>query len=438
MNDDNLQQFALLDILLSNWDGILIRLGPIPPTLEQELAQVAQQISTATEPEEIARLLDRFFDLTEETPAYNYVRELIRRAALPEHATTRGFASADAPEHLAAARLAEVAGNFPTTPVSAIGPREVPVFFATNRQKDQQDAFGGACAEKVSYGIAHVTIPETHRTGHVERPGRWRSENAERHVVIAKTEVFGQDQFAKELSAKTVEASRRELLVFLHGYQVTFEEAARRAAQVAQDIHFEGRIVLFSWPSAGALLKYSQDEESAAISAFPLINFLRGLEGGPWEKIHLVAHSMGNRVLTAALAGSAELNIPLRNIVLIAADVPLGLFKAQYPEIAKRLQPARGDLITSYASKTDRALFVSWFLHRYDRVGTFSDPPFIGPGMETINATAIDTSLLGLHHSYFGDRRSVLTDLGSLIGEGLPAARRHGLRAVQEWWEFPP
>ncbi|MEO6800942.1 MAG: hypothetical protein ABI178_13475 [Rhodanobacter sp.] len=49
----------------------------------------------------------------------------------------------------------------------------------------------------------------------------------------------------------------------------------------------------------------------------------------------------------------------------------------------------------------------------------------------------IKSCLLSLRHRYFGNERSVLTNLGALVGEGLPAARRHGLRPVAEWWAFP-
>ncbi len=437
MTDENLQQFALLDILLTNWDGILIRLGPIPETLEKEIAQVAQKLSAAPNTDEIARLLDRLFDLMEETAAYDYVRELIRRSTLPEQATTRGFVSHAAAEPMAAEEVTRAARNFAAAPPSAVELTRIPIFFATNRKPEANDHFGGTYAKELSYGVATVTIPQRHRTGKVERPGWLRNENKERHVVIAQTELLGWEQFDAQLEKEVAAASRRELLVFLHGYQVTFDDAARRAAQVARDINFEGRVVLFSWPSAGALKGYFMDEASAKNSAMPLADFLRHLEDGPWEKVHLVAHSMGNRVLTESLASRAEFNLPLQNIVFIAADVNVEWFDQQFPWIAERVRLERGDLITSYASNSDRALFLSWFLHRSNRIGRFPDKPYVREGMETIDASAIDTSLLGLHHSYFGNKRSVLTDLGSLIGEGLPAAQRHGLRAVERWWEFP-
>jgi hypothetical protein len=59
-------------------------------------------------------------------------------------------------------------------------------------------------------------------------------------------------------------------------------------------------------------------------------------------------------------------------------------------------------------------------------------------GMETIDASTVDTSLLSLGHSYFGGKRTAITDLGYLIREGLPAARR-GLEQPlgKDYWDFP-
>ena len=290
----------------------------------------------------------------------------------------------------------------------------------------------GEDAKELSYGEVDVTIPlRTHRLGKIERPGWFRREDPEQHVVLQNPKSLESADFATRLGAKMERAERKELLIFLHGYQVTFEEAARRAAQVATDINFGGIVVLFSWPSAGALRRYTVDEDCAAKSAVPLTNFLRELEDGPWTRVHLVAHSMGNRVMMSALASRAQLSLPLRNLVLVAADLDQDLFEQQYPQVSALLQRARGDLITSYATNSDRALLLSWWLHRSNRVGRFSQEPYTGEGLETIDATAVHTSLLG--HSYFGDERSVLTDLGLLVRESLPASRR-GLNHVAEKW----
>ena len=60
------------------------------------------------------------------------------------------------------------------------------------------------------------------------------------------------------------------------------------------------------------------------------------------------------------------------------------------------------------------------------------------PGIETIDASQVDTSLLG--HSYFAEASTVLSDIYYLIRDGQRADRRFGLRRVDgeagAHWEF--
>lgn len=432
-----LQQFALLDILIENWDGIRVRMGRLAPALEDQFAELARQLSAAQEPGQIAILIDKLLDLTEETAAYPYVRKLIARAALPSIETTRGSIGATAGKSFAASNLTKAAADSQLPTGGGFSP--VPIFFATNRQvkpdKALEDRFTGEYAKDLTYGQAEVTIPARHRVGQIERPWPWLGrESKERHVVFGNDDTFGSAEFAIRLGRKIQDVERKELLIFLHGYKVTFEEAARRAAQVATDIQFGGIVILFSWPSAGEFAFYSADEDCAAKSAAPLANFLRDLEGGPWTKVHLVAHSMGNRVMISGLANRVGLTLPLHNIVLVAADVDIDLFEQQFPHVSELVQHERGDLITSYATNSDRALLISGWFHRSNRLGLFRGEPHVREGLETIDATAVDSSLLG--HSYFGDERSVLTDLGLLVRESLPASKR-GLTSVAKWWAFP-
>ena len=314
----------------------------------------------------------------------------------------------------------------------------------------------------LSYGRVEVTIPtHSHRIGRIERPlqlfgleiGR---ERKDQHLVLGEGLSLDSDSFATRLAGDLQRAARQELLVFLHGYRVTFEEAARRAAQVATDIQFGGVVLLFSWPSAGTVLAYQADEDNAAKSAEPLRTLLRDLEAGPWTRVHLLAHSMGNRVMVASLAGREPgWTLPLHNVVLVAADLDVDLFRQQFPQLRGRVHADAGARVTSYTSSTDRALGISSWFHRSTRVGRLDsvggvgvvggvgsparvgDSPLPMEGLETVDATATDTSLLGLHHGYFAEQRSLLTDLGLLLREGLPASRR-GLTPVQgQWWTFP-
>jgi esterase/lipase superfamily enzyme len=142
---------------------------------------------------------------------------------------------------------------------------------------------------------------------------------------------------------------------------------------------------------------------------------------------------MGNRVLVFGLADNPGPKIPLNQIVLVAADVDTEIFRQKFVKIS-----GHENRMTSYASKRDRALLVSSFLHRLNRIGFIEHEPFVIEGLETVDASQVNTSLLGLGHSYFGDERTVLTDLGYLLRAGLPAEKRGLKRALhKEYWVFP-
>ncbi len=443
---DNIQQLALLDGLLGNWNSVKIKMGEASPSMQTSLGRIAARLAAAPNTEAIALILDDLLDLLEETPAYAFVQELIARAQV-DFGRTREFHQPDpsvmAPTDVSA-QLTDISGavgrQLGEAVVVEAEPHEVQVFFATNRKRGNKagEYFSSDPAEKLAYGLAMITIPiDRHHLGKVEQRSWWNrlsdKNDPRRYVVLGDPQDLSGSEFVVRLE-KDPDAARG-LLVFTHGYNVTFEEAARRAAQFAFDIQFKGRIILFSWPSQGALLGYGADEERALLSAPEFHGFLQSIEHGPWGKVHLLAHSMGNRVLLYGLAGGAWPNRKLGQVLFVAADVYVDLFKQQFPRIS-----GSGANYTSYASKNDRALFFSSLLHKADRIGAIREMPFVTDKLETIDATAVDTNLLGLGlgHSYFSNKRSLITDIGILVGEGLPASRRGlSLAPAPRHWYFP-
>ncbi len=440
---DDLQQLALLDALVGNWDSVHIRLGDSAAALQASLAAIAGRLAAAADADAVALILDDLLDLLEGTPAYAFVRELIARNQLAA-GRTRALGSAGAvctpPARAeAAALVGDGSGRLATAIAAQAEPCTIDLHFATNRRSAAAgDArFTADPSGELAYGLARVTIPvDRHRLGHVEQRAWWNvlgdRKDERRYVVLGDIEALSAGAFVSRIEGDPEAANG--LLVFTHGYNVSFEEAARRAAQLAFDLNFCGRVVLFSWPSCGSLLGYGADEERALLSAHTFRGFLELLAGGPWSQVHLLAHSMGNRVLLHGLAGDAWPNRKLAQVLFVAADVYVDLFRQQFPRIRDA-----GANYTSYASQRDRALFFSALLHRAERVGAIDGTPFTTDGLETIDATAVDTSVLGLGlgHGYFADQRSLLTDIGILVGAGLPAARRGLAQADRpRYWYF--
>ncbi len=449
MQAEDLQAWALLDALTSNWSGIAVRIGPLPPALAADIEGLRAALAADDAASRVAVLVDELLDLVLDTPADAYVRELVQRHVL---APTGGQRDASAQIAVVPATAGELGSfqrqlqfDFGTALQAATDIVDMPVYYATNREPDATAAggWGAGLGSALGWGRVSVSIPlERHRLGVLEtRPfwALWRDRgDRERYMVMGENLCFTDPgQFGQSLHRQLQSAGGSDLLVFLHGYNVSFEEAARRAAQLACDLSFDGAVVLFSWASWGSLPRYVADEDRARVSATALAEFLRTLQEGPWRRVHLLAHSMGNRVLLGALAGRAQPLPAAGRVVLAAADVYTREFTDIFPRVLAALGPTPGQL-TSYVSRSDRALLLSRWLHGAERIGLFDDgaEPTILAGLETIDATNVDTSML-TRHSYFGDERSVITDLGLLLAEGLPPARR-GLREVpgRGYWRF--
>lgn len=187
--------------------------------------------------------------------------------------------------------------------------------FATDRAKGNPAApneyFLGRQADTL--GECVVSIPPGHKSGKVERPwsifGHEFEEKLNDHVVLTAVRESLRAHFFEGLRTRMHEAAARlgpldarDVLVFVHGYNTTFAEAAWRTAQLSHDLRFPGVALLYSWSSAGDTKAYLADGENARLSAPHLRQLLVDLASVPDTRyVHVVAHSMGNRVVTEAL-----------------------------------------------------------------------------------------------------------------------------------------
>jgi esterase/lipase superfamily enzyme len=321
----------------------------------------------------------------------------------------------------------------------------VRTFFATDRNVTGRAEPGrrfGSNRSSLSYGTADVSIPRDHRMGELEAPSIWRLEVREdpaRHVVLLTAVVASREQFFGDLARRVRGSRGGSAFLFVHGYNVTFEDAARRTAQISYDLGFDGAPVFYSWPSQGTAAAYTIDEQNIEWAQSNLRAFLDDFfTRSQAQKVYLIAHSMGNRALTRALASllqeKPELRSRLSEIVLTAPDIDAEVFRR---DIVPALV-ASGRPITLYASSEDLALAASKRVHGYPRAGDSGAGLILVSGIETIDATSVDTSLLG--HSYFAETRSVLSDMFYLIRDGMRANQRFGLQPVDSsggrYWQF--
>ena len=292
---------------------------------------------------------------------------------------------------------------------------------------------------KLKFGVAQVSVPKTHEFGVVERPMFFQSEKIGRDVVITKLDALELQKFRDILKLKLTNVKQSDILVFIHGFNVTFAEAIRQTAQISYDLEFLGIPITYSWPSDGKMLlrSYARDAESVKYTTTHLTNFLEELIRTKGDaKIHLLAHSMGTRALSYALKEiSHKYSTPqFKNIILAAPDINTKVFEEDlYPFILKTTEK-----ITLYASSEDSALSFSKGLHKGKRLGQGGEEISVFKDMVTIDATGIDTSLLG--HSYFSEKEILVNDLRDVVQKSLPPQKRsHLIEKIKKrlfYWKF--
>jgi esterase/lipase superfamily enzyme len=303
------------------------------------------------------------------------------------------------------------------------GNYEVDVFYATDRNAIEKDRKLGYGAErsKLQYGKCVVNIPKNKAMGDLPRPVWWKlqfHEDPDKHVMVLETVAKDKESFFAELKATVAQATEMDAFVFIHGYNVSFEESAWRTAQIAYDTGFGGAPIMYSWPSRASVEGYFSDEDNVQYSHQSIVQFIKDVkERSGAHKLHLIAHSMGNRALTSALVSLHESayfkETCFNQIILAAPDIDAQIF---INDIAPNLTNC-SSRVTLYASSKDKALMASRKLREnMHRVGDGGADIVCCAGIDTVDASSVDTDLLG--HGYFADTLPLLHDITELLDSG--------------------
>ena len=270
---------------------------------------------------------------------------------------------------------------------------KLPVFYGTDRKatgSSDATAWYGSESGDLEVGYVQVSIPRDHLIGVIEAPGWWsvgESEDPEQHVLLLSVDPVPAARFA-EMMSEVLSRGNRTAVVFIHGFNVTFEEAAQRAGQLAYDLQLHDAAAMYSWPSRGELMGYFEDAGAVRLTVSNLVRFLRLIaEEAGAERIQIIAHSMGNRALAEAVFEMPPALVELLNhVVLVAPDIDLEVFATR---IAPRLVQLQRQ-VTVYTSETDKALQASEAGHDGgQRVGS---AVWTIPGIDTIDASSVESS----------------------------------------------
>jgi esterase/lipase superfamily enzyme len=312
--------------------------------------------------------------------------------------------------------------------------RTVPFITTRNRtsSEDPADFFGG------ERGTTHAGNCDVAR-----RPLRALQALAKASPIYIPDETLNVHAIRVEqpddlLASVASSAGVRPLLIYTHGFFISFERGCKRASIFQDAMQLENRFLFFSWPSDGNIVTYTHDEADLFWSVDPFGDLLNDmvLRFGK-GKINIAAHSLGARAVFLALLRMAyerRGEEPLINqVVLLAPDIDAGIFKQHLPLIRSVTKN-----ITIYVSSNDQPLPLSNRVHGHPRLGETGTHLDELPGVEIIDISDLNVRYPSghLYHLY---NSAVAEDFRQLINHGKHARDRPNLRQTDEYhWRLQP
>ncbi|WP_294537141.1 alpha/beta hydrolase [uncultured Rhodoblastus sp.] len=310
----------------------------------------------------------------------------------------------------------------------APGTSHVEMVVATTRERVESPAFlfGGGRAEDLAFADMVVSIPPDARRqiGEVQYPQKLPA-NPLVDFVTLKAEIVSRERAGAAFSRMLRESHKKEALVFVHGFNTSFENAVYSFAQILHDSRAYEDVapVLFTWPSKGKVFAYGYDRDSSTYSRDALEKLLRRIQDDPQvETISILAHSMGNWVTLEAVRQMAIRDgrlIPKIKLIMLAdADVDVGIARQQI----NTLGPERPHIVL-FVSENDRALAASRDFWEEPRLGAID--PNVEPFrtmLEQENLSVINMTHMPSHdffgHGKFSSDPRVVELIGRSLASG--------------------
>ncbi|KKZ88993.1 esterase [Rhizobium phaseoli] len=300
---------------------------------------------------------------------------------------------------------------------------KVDMLVATTREPSGNPAtlFNGERSPKPHLTQISISIPAKREAGTVQWPKRLppdpATDFAVTHVQQIDTVAQGRVWFRQHVNGG-------HALVFIHGFNNTYEDSVFRLAQIVHDSKMEATPVLFTWPSRAEITAYEYDKESTNYSRTALEQALRTLAADPDVKdITLMAHSMGTWLAMESLRQmgirDGHVNSKIHNVILASPDIDIQVFAKQYVEMGEP-RPK----FTIFVSQDDKALAVSSFITgRVSRLGAINpaEEPYRSK-LEKAGITAIDLTKVKtndrLNHGKFAESPEIVQLIGQRLMTG--------------------
>jgi esterase/lipase superfamily enzyme len=331
----------------------------------------------------------------------------------------------------------------------------LPVFFATTRAATSgPEHFGNDAAEGVTLGTARVRLGEPGWTWDDLLASNWASSvDRPRIGEVESVEIIGRAgdddamnqadrAFVAAIDARLAHIRNQELVVYVHGYRVTFDEVA---VQMGSFAHYlgQGAIVTFQWPTGLMFWNYITDCPRAQRYISQIERLLMLLARSRAQHVNVMAYSCGSPLLASALARlrdrhpeldreALQRRYRLGDVIFVASDVDLKTFARDHVQPALDLSRQ----VIVYYSRIDRALGFSALIAGASRLG---QPDLSDLTVEEIQRVAADprfqaidvSDVRGAHemggmrgHGYWYANEVISTDVTLSLRYPIPPAQR--------------
>lgn len=280
----------------------------------------------------------------------------------------------------------------------------VPLLYATNRspatEDDKEPYYLRHKSDLVRLGIAGIGVAEEGKTWeNLNKIEASKNSKGKAILEVMDIEEFGvldssvspltpqelkggisesaKEQFLLELRSQLKQSQSKDVFVFVHGYNVNFENPLLMTAQLWHYLGYKGSFISYGWPATPRATAYIKDLDTAAFSARSFRIFLDFLaEQEEIEQIHILGYSAGTRLVSNTLyqkalqmseipAKEAQQKTKLGTVILLSSDMDKALF-------ASYLMDGQLNILNRmnlYSSSKDLVLIASEALHQTPRMG---------------------------------------------------------------------
>jgi esterase/lipase superfamily enzyme len=243
--------------------------------------------------------------------------------------------------------------------------------------------------------------------------------------VRKKRQVIGLQQRDIDRTLDTLAGSDDGVVIYVHGYNVSFEESCRDAAILQKQVGLDGRLLLFTWSAEGKVASYLRDVGNMEWSV-PLLEALLVDLATRVEPIStsLIGHSLGARGVVETLEtlrATPGRTDRLGRVILIAPDLDRGTFVRDFGNRSGALP-----VLTLYVSGQDRALKASRNIRDQPRLGEGALDPSTLDGIDVVEVHQ-PRWRFGTGHNYHLAEPQIFADLRAVL-TGPP--RRRGSRSI--------